>query len=85
MNKKIRGMKKPNSREDAEKLLKSITMTRRTILGKVAEFYNPCGFWEPVKLQIKLVMLPLKGLEWDEKITELEQTRWSKILTTLLS
>ena len=27
-------------------------------------------------------MLPLKGLDWDEKIPELEQARWSEILTT---
>ena len=70
-----------NSREDTEdteKLLKSITLARRTILAKVDEFYDPCGFWEPIKLQIKLAMLPLKCLEWDEKIPELEQTRWMK-------
>ena len=68
------------SRDDAEKLLKSITLTRRTILAKVAKFYDPCGFWEPIKLQIKLAMLPLKGLDWNEKIPELEQTKWSEIL-----
>ena len=55
LNKKIRRSKKPNltlvcSRDDAEKLLKSITLTRRTILAKVGEFYDPCGFWEPMKL-----------------------------------
>ena len=46
------------------------------------EFYDPCGFWEPIKLQMKLAMLPLKGLEWDEKIPELEQKRWNENLTT---
>ena len=72
LNKKIIGMKKPVvSSEDAEKLLSSITLTRRTVLAKVAEFYDPCGFWEPIKLQMKLAMLPLKGLEWDEKIPDL--------------
>ena len=62
------------SRDDAEKLLKSITLTRRTILAKVAEFYDPYGFWELIKLQMKLAMLPLNGLDWDEKIPEIEQT-----------
>ena len=71
-------MKKPNlspvnSREDAEKLLNSITLTRRTILAKVAKFYNPCGFWEPIKLQMKLTMLPLKDLEWDERFLNLSK------------
>ena len=78
LNKKIRGLKKPNlspvsSRDDGEKLLKSVTLTRRTVLAKVAEFYDPCGFWASIKLQKKLAMLPLKGLDWDEKIPEFEQ------------
>ena len=81
LDKKIRGSKKPNltpvcSRDDADKLLISVTLTRRTILAKVAEFYDPCRFWEPIKLQMKLAMLPLKGLNWDKKIPELEQAKW---------
>ena len=36
------------------------------------------------KLQMKLAMLPLKGLEWDEKISDSEQAKWSKILTTFV-
>ena len=89
MNKKIRGPKKPKlspfcSRDDAEKLLKSVTITNRTIPAKVTEFYDPCGFWEPIKLQIKLALLPLKGLVWDKKIPKLEQAKWSEILTTFV-
>ena len=89
MNKQIRGMKKlnlspVNSRDDTEKLLQSVKLTRRTVLAKVAEFYDPCRFWEPIKLQRKLTMLSLKGLDRDEKIPELEQARWSKVLTTFV-
>ena len=69
------------SRDDAEKLLKSITITRRNILAKVAEFYDPCGFWEPINLQMKLGMLLLKG---NEKIPEFKQTKWLEILTTFV-
>ena len=29
-------------------------------------------------------MLPLKGLDWDEKIPELEQAKWLEILTTFV-
>ena len=50
--------------------MKNVSLTRRTILAKVAEFYDSCGFWEPIKLQMKLAMLPLKGLEWDERISD---------------
>ena len=50
LNKKVRGLKKTNlvpvsTREDAEKLLKTITLTQRTILAKVAEVYDPCDSW----------------------------------------
>ena len=65
-------------------LLKGVSLTRRTILAKVAEFYDPCGFWEPIKLQMKLAMLPLKDLEWDEKISDEEQAKWFKILMTFV-
>ena len=41
-----------------------------------SSIYDPCGFWEPIKLQMKLAMLPLNGLDWDEKIPEIEQTKW---------
>ena len=89
LNKKIREMKKPNlssvnSRYDTDKLLQSITLTRKTMPDKVAEFFDPCGFWEPLKLQTKQAMLPLKGLEWEEKIPKLEQARWTDILTTFV-
>ena len=72
------------SKEDAEKLLKTVSLTWRTILAKVTEFYDPCGFWEPIKLQMKLAMIPLKGMEWDEKISDSEQAKWSEILITFV-
>ena len=71
-------------RDDAEKLLKSVTLTRRTILDKVAEFYDPLGFLEPIKLQMKLAMFLLKELDWDEKTPEPEQAKWLEILTTFV-
>ena len=67
-----------------EKLLNTVFLTRRTILAKETEFYDPCGFWEPIKLQMKLAMLPLKRLEWDEKISDSEQTKWSEIFMTFV-
>ena len=87
LNKKVRGSTKPNltpvsTRNDAEKLLKTISLSRITSLAKVAEFNDPCGFWEPIKLQMKLLMLPLKGFDWDEKISDSEQVKWKEILMT---
>ena len=54
------------------------------LLKLQSSIYDPCGFWEPIKLQMKLAMLPLKELDWDEKIPEIEQTKWSEILTTFI-
>ena len=42
------------------------------------------GSGNPFKLQMKLAMLPFKGLDWDEKIPELEQARWLEGLTTFI-
>ena len=46
----------------------------------MAELYDPCGFWEPIKLHMKLAMLPLKGLDWDEEISSTEQEKWTQII-----
>ena len=85
MNKKRRGEKKPNvnpvqSISDAEKLLATISLTRRMILAKVAEFWDPCGFWEPIKVQMKIAMLELAGIGWDEVLKSETQTTWREIL-----
>ena len=85
LNKKIRGSKKPNltpinTRADVEKLLRSVILIRQSILSKLAELYDPCGFWEPIKLQMKLAVLPLKCLDWDDEIPSTEQEKWTEII-----
>ena len=78
LNKKIRCMKKKKIKSSSfQGKHREITQfnhaNKKNNFEKVAEFYDPCGFWEPIKLQMKLAMLPLNGLEWDKKIPELEQ------------
>ena len=56
LNKKIRGAKKSNilpvvTLEDAGQLLSSVILTQRMVVSFMAELYDPCGFWEPWKLQ----------------------------------
>ena len=73
MNKKKRGEKKPNefpvvSEEDAELMLKEVSLTRRMILAKISELFDPCGFWEPVKVQLKLELRKIQEFGWDEVI-----------------
>ena len=54
MNKKLLGERKPNEKPnkttmDAERLTGG-KLTRSLIVGKISKFYNPCGFFQPVKL-----------------------------------
>ena len=58
LNKKVRSERTPNLEPvktilDAEKLLANVKLTRSLIVGKISEFYDPCGFFEPIKLQMK--------------------------------
>ena len=77
LNKRVRGAKKPNefpiiTKEDAKKLLSSVKMTKRIVVSKVSEFYDPLGIFEPTKLQLKLEMTKLTGLQWDDFVPEKE-------------
>ena len=85
LNKKRRGEKKPNLEpvrtiQDAENLLASVKLTRSLIVGKISEFFDPCGFFEPIKLQMKLLTGSLKGKGWEEVLPEDDQTVWREIL-----
>ena len=61
------------SREDATEAIKKITLTRRTIISKIAEFFDPLGIWEPLKLQLKLHASRLNQLLWDKPLDKEEQ------------
>ena len=58
----------------------NIKMTRRHIIAKIAEFYDPIGIWEPLKLQLKLRAASMNGLEWDQELAEDEKKAWSDTL-----
>ena len=58
-NKRRRGAKAPNpflvtSPSDVSKLLDATDITRRMVISKLSEIYDPLGLWEPFKLQLKL-------------------------------
>ena len=85
LNKKIRGAKKPNlspviTREDARELLAPIQLTKRILVSKVSELYDPVGLFETIKLQSKLEMRSLSGLGWDEEILNSEQQKWKDFI-----
>ena len=36
-------------------MLSSVTLTQRMVVSILAELYDPCGFWEPWILKLKLM------------------------------
>ena len=85
LNKKLRGERKPNpepvkTRSDAERLLSGVKLTRSLVVGKISELFDPCGFFEPIKLQMKLQTSSLKGKDRDEILPVEDQEKWRGIL-----
>ena len=82
-NKRIRGARKPNqqpvlSKDQAEELMKNEIITRKVVVAKVGELFDPVGFWEPYKLQLKLDVSLLNGLDWKTPLTSELQEHWKK-------
>ena len=89
LNKKVRGAKKSNilpviTLEDAGRLLSSVNLTWRMVVSIMAELYDPCGFWEPWKLQLKLMSQTLTGMDCDECICHEDQEAWKQQLYRLV-
>ena len=62
----------------------SVTLTRSMVVSIMAELYDPCGFWEPWKLQLKLMSQYLAGMDWDEQIRQEDQEMWKSQLLRLV-
>ena len=60
---------------DMEKLLENVQLTRSMIVGKISEFFYPCRFYEPNKVQMKLQTSGMKGRDWEEILPEEEQRK----------
>ena len=85
-NPKVRGAKSPNPQpvvtsEDAEVLMKDLVITRRVVVSKVAELFDPVGLFEPIKVQLKLQLKKLNGRDWDKPLTDEEQDLWKSFFT----
>jgi competence transcription factor ComK len=71
--KRLKGKKLPpdKSLKDSDVLDEALNkdlITRAGILSRVAELYDPCGWWEPIKVQMKLAMQHLNGLDWNDPV-----------------
>ena len=74
---------KPNkelvvTKQDARDLIKDLVITRRVVVSKVAEMFDPVGIFEPIKLQLKLAMRPLVDLDWEDPLPLEEQHHWKE-------
>lgn len=80
-NKKKRGMKLPNpfpvsTLEDVSKLLQDFSISRRVVISKIAEIWEPLGLWEPYKVQLKLASRLLNESDWDKPLGPDIQEYW---------
>ena len=57
---------------DAEVLLSGVKLTRSLVVGKILEIFDSCGFFEPVKLQMKPQTMGLKGKDWEDVLSDKE-------------
>ena len=82
-NKKKRGLKNANpfpvtKPDDVSKLLASSDITRRMVVSKTAELWEPVGCWEAYKFQLKCAGQTLNGLDWDSPLTQESQEYWTE-------
>ena len=65
-----------DSQQKIDELLKDTVITRRVVVGKLAELYDPVGLWEAYKIQLKLDNTQLNDLDWDEPLNQELAQSW---------
>jgi hypothetical protein len=88
-SKKRRGLKDPvpftvEKPSDVAKLLESLDITRRIVISKIAELFDPVGLWEAYKFQLKLASNVLSGVDWDLALPKESQGFWLEKFHELL-
>ena len=69
--------------KNADSLTIKGLISRRIIASRIAEFYDPLGLFEPLKLSLKLHQAKLNGLSWDESLSVEQTSEWISKLNTL--
>lgn len=70
LSRKVRGQKAAptrdlSTREGILSAFRDGLITKSGVLSRMAELYDPCGWWEPIKLQLKLLFQDLNPLDWE--------------------
>ena len=60
-------------------MMKDVILTRQAVTARIAEFYDPAGLMEPLKLQLKLHLSKLNGKDWKTPLSPEEQIFWKNI------
>jgi hypothetical protein len=86
--KRLKGQKPPPdiSLKDTavlDEALNNNLITRAVILSRVAELYDPCGWWEPIKVQMKLAMKNLNGLLRTDPVPPDCRKDWTELFHTM--
>ena len=88
LEKKVRGSKAPpkidvTTPEGLRNAMSMNLVTRAAILSRVAEFYDPVGLFEPLKLAMKLALSELNALDWTDPIPQDRHEVWIKLFTAM--
>jgi hypothetical protein len=83
LNKKVRGQKAAPDRDlstpsEIRRAFQDGLISKAGVLSRIAEFYDPAGWWEPFKLQMKISFQELNPLDWDDRVPDTEIETWVK-------
>ena len=81
LQRKVRGQKAAperdvTTREGLASAFADGLITKSAVLSRMAEFYDPAGWWEPLRLQLKLLFHELVSLDWNDPVPDEFQKDW---------
>lgn len=81
LQKKIRGQKAAPERDVTTRCgligaFRDGLITKNRVLSRIAEFYDPVGWWEPLRLQLKLSFQELNALDWGDVVPDDQHDMW---------
>jgi len=88
LQKKIRGIKAApdrnvTTREGLTAALKDGLITRVHVLSRIAEFFDPTGWWEPLRLQMKIAFQEMNSLDWKDSVPDHLHADWVEYFLAL--
>ena len=81
LQRKVRGQKAAPDRDvttgdGLRAAFKEGLINRAGVLSRMAEFFDPVGWWEPLRLQMKLSFQELNALDWKDSVPESATETW---------